>query len=972
MSRCHEILLLLCLCLLLPASVNAVTLPPGPVLPRFEIVESLGTTHPRASLTVDPRTRQPSVAFIDTSALDGINVRAAPLRHRWFDGWAWRVETLGALAMTGNPQLDAPHDLLLARDGVGRRHVLAVEPNQPGFGDESIVYLRRDLAGFDVREELDTGAVSDPAFAVVAEGTAYSAWIRNGGASGGELVVRRRTLGGSAWIAVAIGARPQAVLSVKFAATVPSFPSNRAHLSWAELAANGEVHVRHASISESDVFETEILVIAEGLPGYRTHYVAGASDGHLEAAVLQPAGAPGSIALRRFLAHNGSVWSCPPGDCVFALPPVQPTTSRSRALALGSFGKIAFAWSQASAITQLAHADPLAGVLWQTQPIAAPYDLQDVVFDQSGNLYATAIDRSAHRDLLLVRAQVPWSSVRIPTFGTTLLASASESLAFTTERDGAPLIFARTSQDQGSGSGSVWSVQMTAFGESDFVRDGLPAGLDVRAADIAVGSDGRVHVALRDAITGQVFHAGRDAEPGSGWTVEQVSISAAGAAADPRIVLAKGLEPRVVYRQAGTLQIAAPLVGGGWLSRFVADSVGADARPRTVANREGHLVYVAWFHEQANELKVTQVVGNVADPTLIPRLRDLVVPYPAGWVLGASAHDIRMAGDGGIAVAYSESVGSQHRVGYSWYDLQNWVSPGSEPSVFGAPAILHIALDARLGAANTPRVSWVQGSNTATQTLHFAEKFPGQFNWAVESLGSYPENSPVLALSSAASIRIAYAENGELRMARRNIALDPGVTAAAHEVLPARSSAVAFCICLIFGNVSGWAADDQPCDPQIWSGSPPFIAQLANLASSANDAPDPLPLLRARFGETAAGRYYLQLFTEHAVEIIGLTLSDPTRLAQRMRTLDDLTPGLTAFIAGDGSDFVFTPDLIAGAREIWLGWAAAGSPELAAAVAAELARTDDLNAFSGKSFDEWFSELEVGTATQRIFADGFD
>ena len=135
-----------------------------------------------------------------------------------------------------------------------------------------------------------------------------------------------------------------------------------------------------------------------------------------------------------------------------------------------------------------------------------------------------------------------------------------------------------------------------------------------------------------------------------------------------------------------------------------------------------------------------------------------------------------------------------------------------------------------------------------------------------------------------------------------------------------------------------------------------------------------LQRMRDLFATTPAGRYYLQLFREHAPEIVGLTLSDPALLIQRTRTLSDLIPGMTALVESPtaGQQYRFKPELIANARAVWQGWASAGSPALAAAVNNELARTNNLDQFTGMTFTQWFSAISVGNATQNVFADEFE
>ncbi|MBL8243942.1 MAG: hypothetical protein JNL89_07130 [Rhodanobacteraceae bacterium] len=61
--------------------------------------------------------------------------------------------------------------------------------------------------------------------------------------------------------------------------------------------------------------------------------------------------------------------------------------------------------------------------------------------------------------------------------------------------------------------------------------------------------------------------------------------------------------------------------------------------------------------------------------------------------------------------------------------------------------------------------------------------------------------------------------------------------------------------------------------------------------------------------------------------------------------------------------------MLASAREVWQGWAAAGSPELAAAVNFELARSNNLEDYANLDFETWFAGLQPAPP---MFADGFE
>jgi hypothetical protein len=130
--------------------------------------------------------------------------------------------------------------------------------------------------------------------------------------------------------------------------------------------------------------------------------------------------------------------------------------------------------------------------------------------------------------------------------------------------------------------------------------------------------------------------------------------------------------------------------------------------------------------------------------------------------------------------------------------------------------------------------------------------------------------------------------------------------------------------------------------------------------------------LRAHFRRSRAGRYYLELWGEHGAEIMALTRDTPSLYWQRATTFDSFAPALRALVEGRGDEYRFTPELVAQARAVWEGWAAAGSPALRADIESELQRLDQLDVFAGMTFDQWFAALSVGTAGTMGFADGFE
>lgn len=129
--------------------------------------------------------------------------------------------------------------------------------------------------------------------------------------------------------------------------------------------------------------------------------------------------------------------------------------------------------------------------------------------------------------------------------------------------------------------------------------------------------------------------------------------------------------------------------------------------------------------------------------------------------------------------------------------------------------------------------------------------------------------------------------------------------------------------------------------------------------------------LHAHFEQSEAGRYYLDLWRLHGREITALTLSNPRRMYQRMRTYSDFLPGLQALVEGRGHEYRMDARMVTAAREVWLGWAEDGSPALRQRVQNELVRLNQMNGFIGRDFATWFASLTPGPDVP-LFVDGFE
>jgi hypothetical protein len=76
-----------------------------------------------------------------------------------------------------------------------------------------------------------------------------------------------------------------------------------------------------------------------------------------------------------------------------------------------------------------------------------------------------------------------------------------------------------------------------------------------------------------------------------------------------------------------------------------------------------------------------------------------------------------------------------------------------------------------------------------------------------------------------------------------------------------------------------------------------------------------------------------------------------------------------AFADGRGSQWRMSADMLRRAARVWRHYADHGSPALRATIETELARTGDLQAFAGGTFDDWFANLP---GEPPLFADGYE
>lgn len=122
---------------------------------------------------------------------------------------------------------------------------------------------------------------------------------------------------------------------------------------------------------------------------------------------------------------------------------------------------------------------------------------------------------------------------------------------------------------------------------------------------------------------------------------------------------------------------------------------------------------------------------------------------------------------------------------------------------------------------------------------------------------------------------------------------------------------------------------------------------------------DTLRVLRDLFATSPGGQHFIDLYYAQAAETGALALADPALALQAYALLQDFLPGFEALVRGHGADVTVTAELVARTNALLDDLAASGSPALAAALAAERARFNQLHDFEGISFSAAAEALGV-------------
>lgn len=137
------------------------------------------------------------------------------------------------------------------------------------------------------------------------------------------------------------------------------------------------------------------------------------------------------------------------------------------------------------------------------------------------------------------------------------------------------------------------------------------------------------------------------------------------------------------------------------------------------------------------------------------------------------------------------------------------------------------------------------------------------------------------------------------------------------------------------------------------------LAQVTAVTGAINNDGPVFGALTQLFLATPEGTAFVDTYFVHDYELVAILFNDPLLTYDAFRTLENLTPGLTAFTQGRGSQVIIDQALMDQALDIWQRVAAQASPALAGVINQYLTDTNNLQDYVGLSFDEWAATLGV-------------
>lgn len=117
--------------------------------------------------------------------------------------------------------------------------------------------------------------------------------------------------------------------------------------------------------------------------------------------------------------------------------------------------------------------------------------------------------------------------------------------------------------------------------------------------------------------------------------------------------------------------------------------------------------------------------------------------------------------------------------------------------------------------------------------------------------------------------------------------------------------------------------------------------------------------LEALMKGTTSGQRLVNLYWQHAAEVVRIFLQQPFLLNEAKELSTTFHPGVTALLAGRGDTVTITPPMITLVNNFWNLLAQYASPALKAVLQQEQARFDNFQLFQDVTFSEWAGLLGI-------------
>ncbi len=557
-----------------------------------------------------------------------------------------------------------------------------------------------------------------------------------------------------------------------------------------------------------------------------------------------------------------------------------------------------------------------------------------MALDSAGNLHASYYDTD-HEDLRYVTWAPNWQIRTIPEAGTL----RSPDIAVRRRLDGAAPQVGYYSQTGGQVKLASWDEPWT-LNPLDFVSSPV--------TDLAVAAGHQFeHVSYYDADNQRLMYAYWN---GTAWNPEVVD-EAGDVGRYNDLVLPGNNDgtPRIAYWDATSLRVklarpnpdvafwniypnnAGPALDAQSGRLSAAAMPGGDFGVAYYDAVNGDLRLAVW-HPQTGTWSDERVDGAAADVGALNALQ-------TDWTDGAPV--LAYLGQGELRWAY--------KLGGVWHSQP---VPGTdEEEVTGLS--LELGLDSRQHA----RIAYT----TASGSLNVATLSQGAWKIEVVASGAGAALSEVAsALDDRPHLAYLHAAGG-LHYAFRSATLN---WSAANPAAPPTPT----------------GGDYNPLDPcgdvrsslggsgllrQANSAAPSAAVTLNQAATLGDEAI--FGGLHGLFAATPNGQAYIDLYWQHGAEMGRLGLDDPGLLWDASGTLQNFLPGLEALVTGRGDEVMVTQAMVDDALDIWQRLAAAGSPALAGAIQAELAKYNNLQDFVGLSFDDWARAINVNPPPETTY-----